>query len=170
MLTRPCRLVLAGASISGLVSLSDLQKLPVRAALFALITGFEITRAEAIREKFVEGESWMACLNGGRRDLMQDEIAKSKNDDGFVDALLFTQFCDKKEIVIESFQFGSSKTRLRKRLDKIQELRDGIAHANEYAATPERAKCVCGVVRDMLDLRAQIAAIRFLSTFPPRRG
>jgi hypothetical protein len=36
---RGCRLVMSGAEISGLVSLSDLQKLPVRATvLFALIT------------------------------------------------------------------------------------------------------------------------------------
>jgi hypothetical protein len=31
-----CRLVMSGAEISGLVTLSDLQQLPVRAALFAL--------------------------------------------------------------------------------------------------------------------------------------
>jgi hypothetical protein len=154
--TRPCRLVLAGPRISGLVSLSDLQKLPVRAALFALITGFEITMTEAIRRRFVKDEDWMIHLNDRRRDI-QEEIVGSKKDDGFVDALLFTQFCDKKEIVIESFQWGPSKTKLRKRLEQIQELRDGVVHANEYAATPDQARNVCAVVRDLLVLRAEIA-------------
>jgi hypothetical protein len=127
---RPCRLVLAGPRISGLVSLSDLQKLPVRAALFALITGFEITVAEAIRGKFATDEDWMVWLNDGRKEIIQQEIAKSKKDDGFVDALLFTQFCDTKEIIIKSFQIGQSKTKLRDQLDKIQVLRDNVAHAN----------------------------------------
>ena len=117
--TRPCRLVLAGPSISGLVSLSDLQRLPVRAALFALITGFEITMAEAIRGKFAEDADWIVCLNDGRKDLIQKEIEKSKQDDGFVDALLFTQFCDKKAIVIECFEFEPNKRQLRKKLDRI---------------------------------------------------
>ena len=49
---RPCRLVVSGDNIVGLVSLSDLQKLPVRVALFALITGFEMTMAEGINAKF----------------------------------------------------------------------------------------------------------------------
>ena len=50
--SKPCRLVLAGARIAGLISLSDLQRLPVRAALFVLITGFEIAMTEAIRRRY----------------------------------------------------------------------------------------------------------------------
>jgi hypothetical protein len=155
--TRPCRLVLAGPSISGLVSLSDLQRLPVRAALFALITGFEITKAEAIRRKFAKDQDWMPCLNKRRREELEKEIRKSKNDDGFVDTLLFTQFCDKKEVVIKYFEFEQSKKKPRLQLDRIQKLRDNVAHANEYAATPEQARGVCAVVRDLLVLRAEIA-------------
>ena len=33
-----CRLIVSGHEISGLVCLSDLQRLPVRAALFGLVT------------------------------------------------------------------------------------------------------------------------------------
>ena len=145
-------MVLAGPNISGLVSLSDLQRLPVRAALFALIIGFEITMAEAIRAKFATDEDWMIFLKNGRQQSLRSEIEKSKNKDGFVDALLFTQFCDKKEILIKSFQFGRSK-----QLDKIQALNNNVAHPNEYAATPEQARGVCAVVRDLLVLRAEIA-------------
>ncbi len=56
---RPCRLVVSGAKIAGLVSLSDLQKLPVRATLFALITGFEIMMAEFIKKKYPEDDGWL---------------------------------------------------------------------------------------------------------------
>ena len=48
----PCRLVVSGTGIVGLVTLSDLQKLPVRAVLLALLTGLEISMSEAIEQVF----------------------------------------------------------------------------------------------------------------------
>jgi hypothetical protein len=47
-----CRLVISGPEISGLVSLSDLQRLPVRAALFAMVTQLEMIMASCIRSEF----------------------------------------------------------------------------------------------------------------------
>jgi hypothetical protein len=73
---KPCRMVVSGPHIKGLVSLSDLQKLPVRAALFALITGFEITMAQAIRSWFHDGDDWMECLSDARKGKLAAEIAK----------------------------------------------------------------------------------------------
>lgn len=155
---RPCRLVISGARIVGLVSLSDLQKLPVRAALFALITGFEITMFEAIKRVMAEDGDWLRCLSAGRQDKIQGEIAISRADNGFVDALLFTQFCDKADIVAKMFALSSSKRDVRDRLKDIQDLRDDLAHANEYAASPDHARNVCAVVRSLLALRQEIAA------------
>jgi hypothetical protein len=60
---RPCRLVVSGSQIVGLVTLSDLQRLPVRAALFALVTGFEMTMADLIKAKLPDESAWMAMLN-----------------------------------------------------------------------------------------------------------
>lgn len=155
---KPCRLVVSGPKIIGLVSLSDLQKLPVRAALFALITGFEITMAEAIKGKFGNSEDWMDCLSNGRQDKIKREIEESRRDDGFVNTLLFTQFCEKADIITKSFQLARSKTKLRGELNEIQKLRDKLAHANEYAATPDHARNVCAVVRVLLALREEIAS------------
>jgi hypothetical protein len=156
--TKPCRMVICGARISGLVSLSDLQRLPVRAALFALVTGFEITMSEAIRQKFNSDEDWIRCLTDGRQEKIKREIAESHRDDSFVDALLFTQFCDKADIIAKSFQLAQSKTKLRDQLAEIQKLRDSLAHANEYAASPAEAKRTCQVVRSLLALKEEITA------------
>lgn len=163
---KPCRLVVSGSRILGLVSLSDLQKLPVRAALFALVTGFEIIMFESIRQKFAMGEAWMAHLSDGRKDAIKIEIEKSKRNDGFVDVLLFTQFCDKADIIRKSFQFVQSKGTIRNRLAEIQDLRDNLAHANEYAASPAEATRVCRVVRNLLALRDELAK----STSPCNAG
>ena len=154
--SKPCRLIVSESEILGLVTLSDLQRLPVRAALFALITGLELTMAEAIRKKYEPDKDWLRLLGECRQEKINKEVEKSKQGDAFVNALLFTQFCDKRDILIDSFSFSLSRTKLRRQLEDIQELRDNLAHANEYAATRTDAKNVCGVVRDLLKLREEI--------------
>jgi hypothetical protein len=161
---RPCRLVVSGANIVGLVSLSDLQKLPVRAALFALITGFEISMFEAIKREYLSNDDWKRFLSDGRRAKINEEIEQSHRGNGFVEELLFTQFCDKSEILLKGFQLPQSKTIIRRQLEWIQELRDKLAHANEYASSPEQARNVCAVVRSLLELREQIAVIEGLES------
>ena len=153
---RPCRLVVSGTGIVGLVTLSDLQKLPVRAALFALVTGLEISMSEAIRRSFRTPCEWLPFLSQGRQEKIQQEIHKSKDGDGFVDDLLFTQFCDKTRILTKLPCFASRKMELRRGLKEIQELRDKLAHANKYATTPDMQRKVCAVVRDLLKLRKEI--------------
>ena len=125
--SKPRRLVVSGDKIVGLVTLSDLQKLPVRAALFALITGLEITMYEAIKQKYPTGEEWKQHLTPHRRKNIKEKIDNSAKGDGFVDDLLFTQFCDKRDILIKSFPF-SHKKKLRCQLKYIEKLRDKLAH------------------------------------------
>jgi hypothetical protein len=159
---KPCRLVVSNSGIIGLVSLSDLQRLPVRAVLFSVITGFEITMMEAIRRSFPSDEDWLCRLSEGRRKTLEDTIAESHQGDCFVDALLFTQFCNKADITRKSIDLGKDggRSAFASNLKKIQSLRDHVAHANEYAASPEHAQNVCTLVRDILALREKLAAIR----------
>ncbi len=161
---RPCRLVVSGTGIVGLVTLSDLQKLPVRAALFALVTGLEISMYEAIKRKLPTGD-WRSCLSQSRQEKIQQKITRSKDQDGFVDELLFTEFCDKRDILTKLSCFSSRKKELRNPLKRIEGLRHKIAHANEYAATPEEARDVCGIVRNLLEVREEIETT-VLSTSP----
>lgn len=155
--SKPRRLIVSEDKIVGFVTLSDLQKLPVRAALFALITGLEITMYEAIKQKYPTGEEWKQHLTVPRRKNIKEKIDNSAKGDGFVDNLLFTQFCDKRDILMKSFPF-SRKKKLRRQLKGIEELRDKLAHANEYAATQTEAQNVCQVVRNLLELREEIKA------------
>jgi predicted transcriptional regulator len=76
--SRPSRLVVSGEGFSGLVTLSDLQKLPVRAALFAAVTSFEMTMSQAIRHRFSGKTEWKELLNERRRQKIQEEIEQSK--------------------------------------------------------------------------------------------
>ena len=144
-----CRLVVSGSEISGLVSLSDLQRLPVRAALFAMITHAEITMVSAIRREFNGSDAWIKRLSSCRQMKIREELEKSVVEDTFVDRLLFTQFADKITIIRKSPLFKESKTAFETEMQVVQDLRDQLAHANDYASTRAAAEQVCRTVRSI---------------------
>ena len=139
----PCRLLVSGANIIGLVSLSDLQKLPVRAVLFALVTGFEITMMDAIRRIYKREADWMSALSSERRAKVEYQKKSSETADAFVDTLLFTQFADKKTLISKRLHKTKSKSSFETSLKAIEMLRNKVAHANEYATSPAHARKVC---------------------------
>lgn len=154
--TRPCRLVVSGAQIAGIVTLSDLQRLPVRAALFALITGLEMTMTDFIKATLPKEKMWMALLKPTRLEKIQQQVAIAQNKDAFVDTLLYTQFCDKAEILKQSISVDMSARAFDRLLRHLEDLRNSLAHANEYAQSPDQAKHVCGLVRELVKIRSEI--------------
>lgn len=154
----PCRLVVSGDEISGLACLYDIQKLPARAALFAMVTSLEMAMTELIRAEFPEQKQWLALVKPKRKKKLDDEIAKVQAADAFVDALLMTQFCDKATI-LRKVSLPVSNKRLRYDMEQIQKLRDALAHANEYATTRDQAGSVCHTVR-LIDEWLEILGLR----------
>ncbi len=147
------KLVVSGDGVAGLVSLSDIQQLPVRAALFALVTSLEMAMGLAIERRWPNPKDWIALLSDGRRAKLMDEIANARQRDGFVSEIAFTQISDKADIVCKGGMLsGSRKSRVRE-FDIIRKLRDDLAHANRYADTPEEAKIVCQIVRSVYQLK-----------------
>ena len=149
---KPFRLVVSGGGIGGLVAWSDLQKLPVRTALFGLITGFELTMFDAIKRKYPTGEDWLTLLKPGRQDQVRETIKKSHESDSDVDALLCTQFCDKATILQECFRLEGSKHLL----GRIERLRNKVAHANNYVSRRDDANKACRTVKGLIALREEI--------------
>lgn len=152
------KLVVSGSGVAGLISLSDIQQLPVRAALFSLITSLEMAMAMAIQRKWPDARLWLECLSEGRQQKLQDEIEKAKKLDGFVSELSFTQFSDKADLIRKADLLSGSKMRVKESLGEIRKLRDQIAHANGYADTPEEAKKVCRIVRAIYQLKEELIA------------
>lgn len=144
----PCRLVVSGDEISGLVCLYDIQKLPARAAIFAMVSALETVMAEVIRKEFPEDEQWLALLTENRRNDLACRIRMARVADSFVDALLMTEFGDKATI-LRKVSLPISNGKLRKEMEQIQDLRNALAHANEYASTCEKARRSCETVRLM---------------------
>lgn len=144
----PCRLVVSGDEISGLVCLYDIQKLPARAAIFAMVSALETVMAEVVRKEFPEDEQWLALLTEKRRNDLVCRMRMARAADSFVDALLMTEFGDK-ETILRKVSLPTSNGKLRKEMEQIQNLRNALAHANEYASTREQARRSCETVRLM---------------------
>jgi hypothetical protein len=127
-----------------------LQQLPVRVALFGLVTYLEILMRNAIHHEFGHTETvWIEHLPPGRREKIKEEIDKARAGDGLVDVVLFTQLADKVTIIRKCPRFSFEKSSFKSDFHQIQSLRDNLAHANDYAASPEAACKVCSTVRLM---------------------
>ena len=156
-------LVVAGERIQGLVAWSDLQKLPVRAAIFALLTGFELTMYEAIKE-LLGDDGWQEHL-GCRLKMAENTYADRTGNNSEVDLLLCTQFCDKSTILRKHLPFGAqpelpmltSKGKFKSAVKKIEELRNSVAHANSYAMCWGEVEKLKQTVKTLIDLREYLA-------------
>lgn len=149
--------------IGGLVSLSDLQQLPVRAALFAMVTQLEMTMAELISALF-DGDSWRSLLSPGRQQKLGQMLQQATDQNNQVNSLLYTQFCDKADILrkqAEMDKWGARRADWKTDFTDIQTLRNHLAHGNEFAVSADAARKVCALVRAMDDWLA-----RFNGTLP----
>ena len=145
---RQARLVVSGGEVAGLVTLSDLQRLPVRAAIFALVTSLEIAMAQRIETEWPDNPTgWLELLSDPRRDEVLKKIRTAKDEDGFVSEIVFTQISDKATILRKENLVSGSGKQLKRDFNEIRDLRDDLAHSNYYAETPQAARCVCRVVR-----------------------
>ena len=143
----PCRLVLLQTRIAGIVTISDLQKLPVRPALFLVVTHLELLMAAAIRSRFAGqfAEAWLALL-GSRREGVEERWRDLNSKNLAIDRINATQFADKRQILIKSGLLECTRSQAERELTAIERLRDSLAHASDYALTIESARStICRV-------------------------
>ena len=155
---RQTRLVVSRNQIAGLVSLSDLQLLPVRAALFTLITRLEMMMAQRIEKECGSDNmtGWLGLLSAKRRERIEKAISKARQEDGFVSEIAFSQLTDKATIILKRGLIPGSKKSLKKDFNAIRKLRDDIAHANFYAESPNAACKACETVRTIFRIEAEL--------------
>lgn len=153
----PFRLLVTHQGISGLVSISDIQQLASRAALFALVTQLELTMARVIRKRSQRDE-WKELLAKVRLDEVIALWERARKSSRQVDLLSYTQFCDKTTVIRQLVSFeelGVSKTQFPKNFERFRRLRDDLAHANEIEASEK----TCKTVKSMRDSISKLEAI-----------
>lgn len=159
-------LVVSGGRINGLVAWSDLQKLPVRAAVFALVTGFELTMYEAIKAHFPEGDGWGKHLSDNRLASAERVYRQRGGNESDVELLLCTEFCDKRTILKTCLPFDSqakssgavpmSKGKFEDEVKRIENLRNPLAHASSYAMKWDDVGNLRKTVTTLVELRQHI--------------
>lgn len=136
---QPSRLVIKGTRITGIVTISDLQKLPVRPVLFTLVTHVELLLSEVLRVRFGAGDGWLDALAGDRRSKIDGKWRKLHHSNMAVDRLVAAEFGDKSDALMRSMELPLPKNQARKELYAIEELRNSVTHAGDYALTPATA-------------------------------
>jgi hypothetical protein len=157
----PCRLVMRGTRIAGIVTISDLQKLPVRPALFLLITHLELLMAAVIRTHYRDrpDDDWLSLL-GPRREKVERDWQDLNSRNMAVDRTTATQFADKRRILIESGLLEGSRTKIKSEFEAIERLRNSIAHASDYALTIDNA---CKTIRTAKNAQKWISCLQNLA-------
>ena len=157
---RQTRLVVSGDRVAGLLSLSDLQRLPVRAALFTLITRLEMTMARRIEKEWDGGDrtGWLQLLSEKRQAGIVDAIDKAKREDGFVSEIAFSQLSDKATILRKRGLIRGGTRSLERDFKAIRKLRDDLTHANYYAESPDAARKTCETVRTIIRIEDELAS------------
>lgn len=130
---RPYRLVLGGKEyhgINGIVTRSDLLKLPVRLYAFSLVTHLELLMSEIIQSQLANKEDWWAMLSPGRRKKIEEKMDCLKQRNFNPPWLELTEFSDKRTILKKHL---SLRKAFEDELKEVEELRNKVAHAGNYA-------------------------------------
>lgn len=123
------RLVLQGAKITGIVTTSDISKLPVRLLVFALVSELEVAMNSVIARKY-PGDTWMNQLQDSGR--LRDRLARRREANLSISALEVAQFSEKRKAISKILQIADSD---RRQLERVECIRNDAAHGNELAAT-----------------------------------
>ena len=76
-------------------------------------------KAFAFTRHWERPEDWINCLSEKRQEQLQDLIAAAKARDGFVGEIAYTQFSDKKTLIVKGGFLSRSKTKAIESLRKI---------------------------------------------------
>jgi CBS domain-containing protein len=137
---QPRRLVLEKTEVRGIVTLSDIQKLPVRMALFSLFIHFELLLTEHLRTNLGNKDP-LSLLSEARAQLVSEKWQRFKDSKMDQDLFSAMDLCDKREAAKAMGILGKSKTSIKSAISEIEcYLRNPIAHGAEYAESIEAAR------------------------------
>ncbi|MBK8205299.1 MAG: hypothetical protein IPK87_00770 [Planctomycetes bacterium] len=127
------KLILRNARIEGLVTQSDLLKLPVRILVFGLVNHLELCLRALIRTRLKESE-WLDRLNSAARSRVTKDQRRLRKQRLEPDPLEFTTFSHLIQIVLAEPDMPDDS---KEELERIKALRDDIAHAKTFIASPD---------------------------------
>lgn len=137
--TQRFRLLVEGGAVVGMVTLSDLQRLPVYSLLFSLLIAVEVLLMEWIRGACGgRPDAWLRHLEGRQRRTIEQHWKRAAANNVAIDRLSCASFSHEIAAARGLGLFAAEPKRERE-LQDLKELRDRICHAIEVAPTAEHA-------------------------------
>lgn len=145
------KLVLDEHGIDGIVTRSDLLKLPVRVLCFSYVSHLELLMAMKIRKEFGDSDQeWKRLLEPERVEKIESKVKNLKSKREELDLIEMMDFCDKREVIRKKFNPGNH---FKKDLEEIEDLRNSLAHSGEFIGPRKGIK---GFIRIMVSLQKWI--------------
>lgn len=142
------RFLVANSNISGMVTLSDIQKLPTYSVLFGLVIAVEILLMEWIRRKcHPDEDAWLDHLKKRDRKSVERYWKKAQESNMAIDRLAHASL-DQEIRAAQSLGLFNDCDEQCERIRALKTLRDNLCHAKEFAPTPEQALTIPSQVRD----------------------
>lgn len=155
---QPYRLVVDGTAITGIVTWSDLLKLPVTVFAFSLIAQLELAMNGRIREKYGEGEGWFKLLGRREKAKILGWRHKLEGENLALSLLELAAFAHKAKVLRPTLAAGRDFDR---DLKSLKSLRDEVAHLKDIMRSDAGLKIL--VER----IETAEAWLEMLSTAPP---
>lgn len=145
--------VLAGSSVSAIVTRADLNKPPARIYLFGLVSLLEMHLTFWISQ-YYEGNSWQDKISKNRLDKAKWLLSKRQENNQDLGLLDCIQFCDRRDLFLASqaackqlaIEGEEQRTNLKRLLDQAEDIRNNIAHSQYEIADGASWSQVAGIV------------------------
>jgi hypothetical protein len=134
----PRLFVQALGAVSGIVTMSDLQKPPVRMWLFGMVTLMEM-RLSSLIEQLCPGDSWKRYVSESRLQKAEALLEERRRRNQSLQLADCLQFSDKGQIVakneaIRSLTRFSSRRQVEEAVKALESLRNNLAHSQDIVA------------------------------------
>lgn len=155
------RLLVEDRKLSGMVTLSDVQKLPVYSVIFSLLIIVEMLLMDWIRKSCADHtDKWLDHLDNNQRTTIERHWKNAVKNNVAIDRLSCASFGHEIRAAAGLGLFESHTDR-HKTLVALEGLRHKVCHAIEFAPTADQALTIPSHVRDAqgiaIWLRSQIA-------------
>lgn len=149
---RPVEFVQEVGQVVGLVTPYDLERLPVRTALFAQIIDVERLIGDVIRERLPETGEWERLIAPNLRNELQKGLTRARGAESSGHAILSVGFGAKLDLLTHCFEGTQHKSWVIQERHEVRILRNNVAHGAPFLDVMQ----LPGQVRNLIRLRTLI--------------
>lgn len=142
------RFLVENSKVSGMVTLSDIQRLPVYSVLFSLVLAVEMLLMDWIRKTCGADENaWLEHLDRRQQGVIEKHWNETLKKNLAIDHLSCATFGQEIRAAVGLGLFRNNDKR-HVSFKELETLRNKICHAAEFALAPEQALTIPRHVRD----------------------